>query len=120
MSVSQNRRNETSQENKSRHDNESRSGQRVLSLLGLPQEASEAEVYQVVKDLKDRLAEAESRLLQIEISDVIAQNNAYISDMEGFKKLYVEHGKDVAVAFLKVMRKQSEGSQGSATVDTAN
>ena len=73
----------------------------------MPQEASEAEVYEVVKDLKSRVTEAEARLLQIEISEVIAQNNAYISDVEGFKRLYVEHGKDVAIAFLKVMRTQS-------------
>ena len=108
LSVSHKTRNESSQVNESRQENGSRSGQRILSLLGLPQETSETEVYQAVKDLKDRLTEAESRLLQIEIAEVLAQNNANISDIEGFKKLYVEYGKDVAIAFLKVMRKKTE------------
>ncbi len=117
LSVSQKLQSQSNQADESHENTESRGGQRILSLLELPQEASEAEVYQVVKDLKNRLAEVESRLLQIEIADVLAQNNAYISDMEGFKKLYVEHGKDVAIAFLKVMRKQSGDHVETSTVD---
>ena len=104
VSVSQNRQSQLSHIDESHEDTESSDGQRILSLLGLPQEAAEAEVYQAVKGLKARLAEAESRLLQIEIEQVVAQTNACISDMEGFKKLYVEYGKDVAIAFLKVMQ----------------
>lgn len=104
VSVSKNHQSQPIQVDESREDTESRGGQRILTLLGLSQEASEAEVYQAVKDLKDRLTDAESRLLQIEIEEVVAQNKACISDMEGFKKLYVEHGRDVAIAFLKVMQ----------------
>lgn len=104
VSVSQNRQSQLNHVDESHEDTESGGGQRILSLLGLSQEASEAEVYQAVKDLKDSLADAESRLLQIEIEQVVAQTNACISDMEGFKKLYVEYGKDVAIAFLKVMQ----------------
>ena len=104
LSVSQNLQRQSNQVDDLYEITDSMGDHRILSLLGLPHDASEAEVYQAVKGLKDRLAEAESRLLQIEIEEVVAQNKACISDMEGFKKLYVEHGKDVAIAFLKVMQ----------------
>ena len=104
VSVSKSHQSQPIQVDESHEDTESRGGQRILTLLGLSQEASEAEVYQAIKDLKDSLSDAESRLLQIEIEQVVAQNKASISDMEGFKRLYIEYGKDVAIAFLKVMQ----------------
>ena len=73
---------------------------RVMSLLGLQENASESEVYHAVKDLKDRLAASEARLLKLEADEFVKSNQDRISDMEAFKKLYERYGKEVAEAFL--------------------
>ena len=91
---------------------------RILPLLGLPEDASEAEVFQAVKDLKDKLIVAENKLLQIEADDFISQNRERISDAEGFKRLYITHGKEVAKAFLQAIT-DSRSSMEDATVKEA-
>ena len=91
---------------------------RILPLLGLREDASEAEVFQAVKELKDKLIVAENKLLQIEADDFIFQNRERISDAEGFKRLYITHGKEVAKAFLQAIT-DSRSSMEDATVKEA-
>lgn len=81
---------------------------RIIELLQLSQDASESEVYQAVKDLKDRLAAAESKLIQIEADEFVAQNKERICDEEGFKRLYIKYGKDIAQGFLKVFTSSAQ------------
>ena len=75
---------------------------RILSLLELPESASEGEVYQAIKELKDRLELAESKVLEMEAERFVAENKEHVSDAEGLKSLYIKHGKEVASEFLKV------------------
>lgn len=77
---------------------------RVLSLLNLPDNASESEVYQAVKELKDRLALTESKLIEIGVEKFMQENRERIADPEAFKRLCITHGKEVATAFLNVLK----------------
>ena len=92
---------------------------RTLSLLGLHDNASCEEVYQAVKNLTTRLERAETTLLHIEADKVVEQNKNRIANPEEFKKLYVKHGKDIAMSFLNVMYPPTTASQPPTPVSNA-
>ena len=56
-----------------------------------------------VKNLISRLQIAETTLLHIEADKAVEENKSRIANPEEFKKLYVKHGRDIAMSFLNAM-----------------
>lgn len=78
--------------------------EKILSALGLNPEATEDDACAAIDALKKAVDEANKKVLENEAEAVAEENKDKVANREAFVKLYVQNGRDTALAFLAAVK----------------
>ncbi len=78
--------------------------EKIISALGLTPGASEDDILAAIDALKKSVDEANAKVLENEATALAEENKEKIANREDFVRLYVQNGRDTALAFLACVK----------------